>query len=297
MASRCLPLFLSLAVSAHAKYGYGGMAESYGYGSTGLQSASTPVQSGTPGWQAAAVSKLGDIFGPTKDPEELSLTPPTSIAPNRPSTSTNPCQVTIPDECVFPFTYKGKNYTTCTGVDAKNALWCSKTYKYTASFAICDQSCDDFPYGAVIGGSVGGAVALAGVGAITGVVVTNQQNEAKKKAAALQAAATSGVAITPITQSGAVPTAAEGAAAMYDKDTLAKVNQELGGATGGNTLVLFGFAAVALLSFCAFMAGLAAVTQARRRSRRGVMESDETVHIEDDEADTLLLEGAQSAEV
>lgn len=292
--SRCLLLVLSLAVPAYAKYGYGASSSAVQYGSSALKWIKGQGSKYAPDMAALAAQHLGSPVQPSvATPDADSFL--TSIAPNpeRPSTSTNPCKVTTPEDCVFPFTYKGVNYTECTSIDANNALWCSKTYKYTASFEICPRDCDDFPYGAVIGGSVGGAVALAGVGAITGVLVTQQQNEAKKKEAALKASGVpSGAAVTQITQSGAVPT---GGAAMYDKDALAKVNQELG-AAGGNNLVLFGFAAIALLSFCAFMAGLAAVTQARRRSR-GVMESGETVHTEDDEADTLLLEGAQPAEV
>jgi len=289
MAARCLPLFISLAVTgtARAEYGYGGLSDSYGYGSTNLQS-------GSLGAQAAMVSNVGNVAAPTKDPDADYIAPPTSIAPIGPSTSTNPCEVTVPPECVFPFRYKGKNYTECTGADTNNALWCSKTYLYTAHFAICEQKCDEFPYGAVIGGSVGGALALGGIGAITGVVVTNQQKADKEKAAAAAAQSTaSGVAITPIAQAGAVPTSA---GVLYDKDTLAKVNEQLG-AQGGNAMVFFCVAAVALLGFCTLMAGLAAFSQARRPRRGGVVGSSETAHSEDDEADELLLEGAQPAEV
>ena len=40
-------------------------------------------------------------------------------------------------DCVFPFEYKGVSYDSCTTLDNGDTPWCSKTAKYSGSWAEC----------------------------------------------------------------------------------------------------------------------------------------------------------------
>jgi len=71
----------------------------------------------------------------------------------------------VPDECVFPFSYKDQQYTTCTEVDAVGTKWCSAHKDYHGSWKECKKTCKDkWPVKTIVGTAVAGGVAAAGLG-------------------------------------------------------------------------------------------------------------------------------------
>jgi len=265
MSNRCLFILGLVLLQPKAV-----VCQNYGY-----QGANVPGY-GTPGTSAHGVITI-DPNTPAGDPDVVPTAIPTLPPLGPVSTSSKPCGEKVPKDCVFPFTYKGVNYTTCTDVDAKDTTWCSKTYLYTGHFERCVNDCNDFPVGAVVGGTIGGAVAVAGAGLITAAVIHNQQKEAAKPL--------TGPALKILEKSG--DTAVPKASLMYDANAGGVVQKELGATRGatGNVLVFFIVAGVALLSFCGLMAGFAVFT-ARRRSQKPSVE-ELTVPAEDEE-DQLL---------
>jgi len=99
-------------------------------------------------------------------PGETLMPPVVDLSTERPS-----CKLTAPPECVFPFVYKSLTYTTCTGVDTKDTLWCSKDAVYNGKWKQCSDPCKDkWPVKAIVGSVVAGGVAVAGVGLIAAAV-------------------------------------------------------------------------------------------------------------------------------
>merc|ERR1719421_35551 len=66
----------------------------------------------------------------------LMMGAPTNL-PMRGAAHQGPCKIERPSGCMFPFSYKGITYTTCTGVDAMDVLWCSTTTQYQGKWLTC----------------------------------------------------------------------------------------------------------------------------------------------------------------
>lgn len=75
------------------------------------------------------------------------------------------CQLDIPNECIFPFRYKGQQYSACTDVDAVGTKWCSTQRDYEGSWRECKSTCNEkWPVKSIVGTAVAGGVAAAGLG-------------------------------------------------------------------------------------------------------------------------------------
>lgn len=84
--------------------------------------------------------------------------------------------------CKFPFFYKGKYYSECTGADEFAMNWCSLDYTYRQRYVNCNRICGKKNnVGEIIGGVVGGAAAAAGIGVAIAMVVKNANNHTKGK--------------------------------------------------------------------------------------------------------------------
>merc|ERR1711971_1544727 len=135
-------------------------------------------------------------------------------------------------------------YNECTAMDSQNynALWCSKTQMYQGHFGRCEMKCDNnINVGAVVGGTIGGAVAIAGAGLIAwGAATASQQATGRlmKQVAAPTVGILNRTGIDgPDVQ---LPQIANGASLMYEADALKRVHADLAGAGAlGNTPSFF----------------------------------------------------------
>jgi len=156
-------------------YGYGGLCEN-GYDVGGCKG----------GYSAAATT-----------PASASMETPYGQDPGYGASTSNPptplpdCKVVPDDACVFPFEYNGIQYEECTTVDKGNGVaWCSRDKEYNGHWRDCKTSCSDNKnIGAIVGGTVGGAAAIAGIGLIAGAAAGGFGDGPGAAAPALKAAA------------------------------------------------------------------------------------------------------------
>jgi len=115
---------------------------------------------------AAAENPITNIFAPPPQaPMTGGITP--TAKPN--------CNMQIPTACVFPFTYKGLSYTTCTGVDAVGKMWCSETKAFGGQWAECKNPCvNKWPAKRIASTVVAGSVAATGLGLIIAAVAEDE---------------------------------------------------------------------------------------------------------------------------
>jgi len=87
------------------------------------------------------------------------------------------CKLQIPAECKFPFVYKNLPYTTCTGVDATNTMWCSTDRTYAGQWKQCNDPCSGkWSVKAIASTVVAGSVALTGIGLMGAAIHNNQKH-------------------------------------------------------------------------------------------------------------------------
>lgn len=89
------------------------------------------------------------------------------------------CQLVVPADCVLPFSYKGLQYSSCTGVDVVQKLWCSKDAVYAGRWSKCTDQCSGkWPVKKIVSTVVAGSVAATGIG-LAAAAVANQAKHGK----------------------------------------------------------------------------------------------------------------------
>jgi len=160
---RSLPVAVLLAVTVRSS-AYAG--DNLGYGG---QSTCVPGYDSdcTPGPAPAPSPPIINILDPAPAPSPEPFAPEPEVF----STDAPSCKLEIPAECVFPFTYKGLEYTTCTGVDAVRTMWCSVEQKYEGHWRQCKDPCHNkWPVKLIASTALAGSVAAAGLGLIAAAV-------------------------------------------------------------------------------------------------------------------------------
>jgi len=204
---------LLLAVFTQGLAVYDQTGESDGYGgdnsySQGAYNGYGPAPAGpavpAPAGPAPAPGVVNSLFDVTEYPEPaFTTTPPEAeegpgptLSPSD-STTKHVCQMIIPPECTFPFEYKGLTYSTCTGVDTMQTMWCSTAKTYGGKWKQCKDPCKNkWSVKAIAGAVVAGSVAATGVGLIGAAIAHNKNNN---KPLFGGAAATPAPAAAPVT--------------------------------------------------------------------------------------------------
>jgi len=164
---RSLPVAVLLAVTVRSaayvgdNLGYGGKSTCVpGYDTDCTESYVNP---------APAPAPIINILGPAPAPSPIDEVF---------STGAPSCKLEIPSECQFPFTYKGLEYTTCTGVDAVKTMWCSVERKYEGHWRQCKDPCHNkWPVKLIASTAIAGTVAAAGLGLIAAAVHKGAQSQ------------------------------------------------------------------------------------------------------------------------
>jgi len=237
-----------------------------------------------------------------KDERELDI----SVKQHEMSTNENEeCELDIPNDCKFPFTYKHHQYSTCTDVDVSGTKWCSAHKDFEGKWRECKKTCKHkWPMKSIIGTAVTGAVVVAGAGIAAGVTELMQHKKggtdvavaettpmaASVPTTSAEVAAsrlTPGVQVTPLPS--AVPAVAarfldkqapnvEPAAAYVAPETVSTSPTQHKQALVGFAVeyqALIGFAVLASAVFCVVcMCAIVATGVAFRKKRGNVPESE-----------------------
>lgn len=217
--------------------------------------------------------------------------------------------------CKFPFFYKGKYYSECTGADEFAMNWCSLDTTYRQRYVNCNRICGKKNnVGEIIGGVVGGAAAAAGIGVAVAMIVKNVNHQTKgkrvlqmgkQKAAAAEVSAPAPPvlpAAPPVLP--AAPLVGNGGVVALTPQLMAqprlygitdKVAPSTGGAASAASVPVLGF--LALLALFTLVAVVGTVRRSKKTARHAAVVAPEvqdaesiTEQISHNDKEPLLLE-------
>lgn len=107
------------------------------------------------------------------------------------------CTVKVPEDCKFPFVYKGISYQSCTEVDAVGSTWCSTDSDFAGHWRQCTEPCKSLAMHGIVTGVVASGVAAAGIGLIAAATVHAEKNKQSTTTIASAKPVLSAAAVAP----------------------------------------------------------------------------------------------------